>query len=384
MATAAAALLSTAARRLSRSASTIVTREVTGHHKLTIDGFAASRKLPASWSAASPAFEAAGYNWRITYHPNGRSWNEHVSLYLELADNGGDGGARRGHDPVQFRFSLLDQAGEPVPEYSRSKEVRFFSGESRCWGINDFIRWKDLEASGCLKDDRFSVRCDITVIKDWVEESAAGEDDDSHAAAAPPAPRVVVPPPDLHEHLSNLLRKKHGADVLIDVGGEEASDVAHGWLLAARSPVFEAELLAAAKGKVPGGGVRRRMEVHGVEPRVFRAMLHFVYTDALPAMEEEEDAVAMAQGLLAAAHRYKLERLKAMCEEMLCERIDVSTVAGTLAAAQQHGCRALKEACVEFMARPGNLKAAMETEGFEKIKTNCPLVLMELFMKQLP
>ncbi|KAL6846939.1 hypothetical protein ACP4OV_022792 [Aristida adscensionis] len=403
MATAAAAVVSSAARRLSRTASTIVAREVTGHHHLTIDGFAASRKLPPSWSSASPPFEAAGYRWRITYHPNGNSWNEHVSLYLELdgdhpgGDRGG-GGADRGHDPVRVRFSLLDQAGNPVPEYSCSKEVRFFSGNgetsSTSWGVNDFIRWKDLEASGCLKDDRFTVRCDITVLKDWVESGGAGED--GHGGDGAAAARVVVPPSDLHAHLNALLWKKQGADVVIGVGGggggadDKATFAAHGWLLAARSPVFEAELLAAAKETTaPFGGVPRRIEVHGVEPKVFKAMLHYMYTDALPetAAADEKDAaagVAMALGLLAAAHRYKLERLKAMCEDTLCRRIDVGTVVGTLAAAEQHGCRALKAACMEFIARPGNLKAVMATEGFQKIKDKCPLVLMELVIEQLP
>jgi speckle-type POZ protein len=63
-----------------------------------------------------------------------------------------------------------------------------------------------------------------------------------------------------------------------------------------------------------------------------------------------EDDVAMARGLLAAASRYKLEKLKLICEETLLQRIDVSTVAGILAAAEQHQCRALKAACMDFIA----------------------------------
>ena len=79
-------------------------------------------------------------------------------------------------------------------------------------------------------------------------------------------------------------------------------------------------------------------------PRCSKALLHFMYTDELPSKIEEEGQeeqqgaveVAMAQGLLAAAHRYKLERLKLICEEMLCQRIDLDTVAGSLAVAEQH------------------------------------------------
>ncbi|TVU49791.1 hypothetical protein EJB05_01128, partial [Eragrostis curvula] len=174
--------------------------------------------------------------------------------------------------------------------------------------------------------------------------------------------------------------------VYVGAGGEQTAHDAHGWLLASRSPVFEAELLAAAKEKVPGGGVRRHVELQGVEPRVFKAMLRYMYTDALPpemmAAQEQKKAVAMAQGLLAAAHKYKLDRLRLMCEEMLCERVDMDTVAGSLAVAKEHGCQVLEAMCLEFISRPGNLKAVMETEGFEKIKTSCPALLVELLMKR--
>ncbi|XP_066358354.1 BTB/POZ and MATH domain-containing protein 1-like [Miscanthus floridulus] len=379
-------LLSAATRRMSSSrsasssSSSIITREVTGHHNLTISGYAATRKAPVEWIASSQAFDAAGYRWRIKYYPNGNSWNESnecISIFVELADDI-KGPRQEVKDPVQFKLSLLDRAGNPSPKYCRSNDASFFvDGQAR---FQDFIRWKELEESGCLKDDSFIVRCDITVIKKWAE-------DDDTVSVDSASSRVVVPPSDLHRHLYDMLWKKQGVDVAIDVAGETFE--AHGWLLAARSPAFEAELLAAPKEKAPGGGavaVRRRVEIGGMEPRVFKALLHFMYTDALPPsmMEEEEEkhgAVAMARDLLAAAHRYELERLKLLCEEMLCRCIDVDTVAGTMAVAEQHGCGALEAACAEFLARPGNLKAVMETEGYEKIKANP--TMMELIMKQL-
>ncbi|OEL37996.1 BTB/POZ and MATH domain-containing protein 1 [Dichanthelium oligosanthes] len=374
METTTAALLSAAGRRISRcSASSIVWREVRGQHKLTIDGCIPSTKLPRDWSATSKTFEAGGYKWQITYEPYGygNSWSDkYISVELVY-------GGRQQTDPLEFTFSLLDQAGKPVPRYSRSTEICFFNGDhKRKQGFHNFIRWKDLEESGCLRDNRFAIQCDITVIKDWALNSDVNN---GGGAAAPPPARVVVPPSNLREHLNNLLWKKQGTDVTIHVGGEATFD-AHGWLLAARSPVFEAALLSATKDdKVPGGGGRRRMEIQGVEPKVFKALLHFMYTDALPEMKER-DTTAMAKGLLAAAHGYKLQRLKLMCEDMLCKRIEVNTVAENLVVAEQLGCRALKDACVEFISVPGNLKAVMETKGFEKIRANCPSVLIQIFL----
>ncbi|XP_025791693.1 PTI1-like tyrosine-protein kinase 1 [Panicum hallii] len=61
-----------------------------------------------------------------------------------------------------------------------------------------------------------------------------------------------------------------------------------------------------------------------MEADVFRALLHFVYTDTLRdchSVKQQKEA-AMAQHLLVAADRYNLERLKLICEEKLCKHID--------------------------------------------------------------
>ncbi|CAN6343302.1 unnamed protein product [Urochloa humidicola] len=369
-------LLSAAARRCLHSASAVVRREVIESHNLTLDGCAAFREIPRTKFSSSETFEAAGHRWRIQWYPNGvekSTWlgSGYMSFFLEL-DN-----ANQTTDPVNFRFSLLDHAGNPV--HSQAMEGHVFSSDrwsdhSNREGFHYFMKWKDLEKSGCLKDDTFTIRCDISGVK-WMEAEIADAGD---ATAAPVAPRLVMPPSNLHEHLSDLLWKKQGVDVAINVAGETFE--AHGWLLEARAPVLEAELPAATKEKEKApasGGARRRMEIQGMEPKVFKVMLHFIYTDVLPEMKEHE-TVAMAQGLLAAAHRYKIEKLKLISEELLCKRIDVSTVATTLVVAEEHGCHALKAACLEFMGRPGIAKAVMASEGFEKVKARCLPLMMEL------
>ncbi|CAN6348032.1 unnamed protein product [Urochloa humidicola] len=335
-AAAAATLRSAAARRFSSSASTVTMREVIWSHKFTIDGCKASRKLRKPVRCCSKDFDVAGCSWRISCEPNGTD-GDYISFFLN-------------HDhPVhssceecsaaEFKFTLLDQAGNPVPEYSKSLGFHF-------------IRWIDLEESGCLKDDRFSVRCDITGIKTCLHD----DDGDTAVTAANQAQVVAVPPSNLHVHR---------------------------WLIAVRCPVLDAELEGTPQRFTSGGTFRRFMKIEGMESKMFEAMLHFLYTDALPKIGEQE-AVPMAQGLIVAAHRYKLDRLKLMCEEMLCRRVDMGTVAGSLAVAEKHGCRALKAACMELLGRPGNLKAVMAAEGFEKVKADCAGALLELFMKQLP
>lgn len=64
----------------------------------------------------------------------------------------------------------------------------------------------------------------------------------------------------------------------------------------------------------------------------------------------------MAQHLLAAADRYALDRLKVLCEAMLCRDVAIYTVATTLALAEQHHCFQLKSVCLKFVALPENLR----------------------------
>lgn len=93
-----------------------------------------------------------------------------------------------------------------------------------------------------------------------------------------------------------------------------------------------------------------------------QALLHFIYWDSLPDIEEltglntKWASTLMAQHLLAAADRYALERLKSLCEVKLCEDVAINTVATTLALAEQHHCFQLKAVCLKFTALPENLR----------------------------
>jgi speckle-type POZ protein len=76
---------------------------------------------------------------------------------------------------------------------------------------------------------------------------------------------------------------------------------------------------------------------------VFKALLHYIYTDSLPAIDEGE-AMDMARHLIAATDRYSLDRLKLICEDLLCRRVGTSKVVDILAFAQQYNCHGLKKA----------------------------------------
>ncbi|CAN6338589.1 unnamed protein product [Urochloa humidicola] len=206
-----------AARRLSSSASafsasTITVREVTESHKLTIQGYTQSKKIVKSRAWTSPTFQALGRRWQIWYGHEDSAGNQHISLYLSLLDDHGGRHAAAAAIDAEFKFSLLDRSGNPVPEFTRATaELCSFNGDNgRRKGFGNFVKWRDLEASGCLEDDRFSIRCDITAA---MASSTKQSEEDVPAAA-----RVVVPPSDLSEHLAGVLwEEKHGTDVTVDV-----------------------------------------------------------------------------------------------------------------------------------------------------------------------
>ncbi|KAL6643072.1 hypothetical protein ACP70R_021253 [Stipagrostis hirtigluma subsp. patula] len=343
------------------SASAIVGDTASGYHLLHIDGYSRTKEeLPTGQFIKSRPFSAAGRSWRILYYPNGATstFAEFIAIFLYLDESDAE-------PPVKARatFSLLDRAGNPVASHTRSKGLFSYSVHSGGHGLHDFIKREFLEKSEHLLDDCFKIRCDVVVAKELRTEDRAVA-----------SPSMVVPPPDLNRHLSDLLTGEDG-DVTFRVAGETFR--AHRFLLAVRSPVFKAELFGSMRESAAIGGY---IQIDDMLAEVFKNLLHFVYTDTLPGMEEQEEAV-MAQHLLEAADRYDMQRLKVICEQKLCSHLDVSTAATTLVLAEQHRCHRLKEACIEFLKSPNTLDAVMETDGFEHLTKSCPALLRELMSK---
>lgn len=338
------------------SRSAIVADTTSGHHLLTIHGYSRTKGIPTGERVKSHPFIIGGHRWRIDYYPSGvrPEVADYVSLSLILEED------VPAVVKAQYDICLVTKEEEAEQAASMaSASVDEFAAR-KGWEYSKFVRRVELESSKYLRNDSFTVRCDIVVVH-------------GYRAAGGVAAFVSVPPCDLRENLGRLLESEMGADVVFEVGSETVA--AHRCMLAACSPVFAAELFGPMKEGNAASGVVR---VEDMDAEVFKALLRFTYTGLLPETFKED--VVVCQHLLVAADRYNMGRLKLICEQKLCEYIDIGTAATILTLAEQHRCEGLKKACFDFLAAPPNLRAVAATDGFQHLSASCPSLMVELMV----
>jgi speckle-type POZ protein len=177
-------------------------------------------------------------------------------------------------------------------------------------------------------------------------------------------PRIVPTyPGGLYEHIEKLWEKGERFDVTFEVEGQSIS--AHRLMLAARSPVFKSQLF--------GPMAETQMEhikIDEMKAGVFKALLHFRYTDQL--------ALELLQDLFMAADRYGLDKLTLLCEQQLEMNLSVDIVVTTLLLADQHNRAGLKEKCLHFASHPENFLLVALTDGYLNIMPRSPSLVAEL------
>ena len=299
---------------------------------------------PNGQSLETPSFNAGDCYWCIYCDPEPdciiSTPTTGMSISVAL-----DGRVAR---PIKARFvfSLLDRNGEPVPGHTVCTNVRKYSRAGSGYGSDVFIRKESLEEMALeypVDADCFTIRCDVAVYR---------------------------PSPLSNLQQQHLLDTK--SDVTFQVAGEKFS--AHRCVLAARSPVFKAEL---SRASTSGSSCIR---IDDMLPQVFKTLQHFVYTDSLPEVTGVEGSM-MAEHLLAAADRFGMQGLKLICEEKLIRELNENTAAKILKLAVQHNSSFLREACFVFLSDPPVLEAAMAMDDglLEQVAKICPALLKKMW-----
>jgi speckle-type POZ protein len=315
--------------------------------------YSENKDLGIGQFVSSEVVSAGGHLWRVVCYPSGDSNafdGEYASIFLRLVSDSANVPVR-----AIFEAFLLNRDGTPSATHAK-RCVHVFQPELP-WGWARFVKRSDVEAL-FVANGLVTFMCGVIVV----------------ASDDVPVPVPPPPPSDIGLHLGRLLDRTVGTDVTFLVGGEAFP--AHRAVLAARSPVFEAQLLGAmADARVPS------ITVQDMEPAAFRALLQYMYTDSLPADAELGDSdslVAMMQHLVAAADRYALDRLKTMCSLKLTENVSADTVGSILVCAETYGCPELKKRCLDFFAVENNFKKAAFTDGFVNLVQKYPLLSAEL------
>ncbi|KAL8531041.1 hypothetical protein ACS0TY_007888 [Phlomoides rotata] len=323
---------------ISPTSSRSVTETINGSHQFVIQGYSLAKGMGIGKHIASDDFTVGGYKWAIYFYPDGKNPEDnstYVSVFIALASEGTDVRAL-------FELTLLDQSGKGKHKvhshFDRSLESGPYTLKYRgsMWGYKRFFRRAMLESSDYLKDDCLKINCTVGVVVSAIDCSRL------HL--------IQVPDSDIGSDFGMLLENMEGSDVVFNVSGEKFH--AHKLVLTARSPIFRSEFFDVLDSD------KQEIIVSDMEPKVFKAMLHFVYRDAL----DEDEIVASSSGssplvtdtltakLLAAADRYDLGRLRQMCESYLCKDISISSVAHTLALADRYHAAELKAICLKFVA----------------------------------
>ncbi|RLM74719.1 hypothetical protein C2845_PM15G22640 [Panicum miliaceum] len=307
--------------RQPKTSSRCVAESATVTHDFEVAGYSHLKALGVGQYVSSGTFSAGGHDWAIRVYP--KQYGDTIAHYQPPLFYAGaslhlrDAGAGTAEVTASFTLSLLQKDGRVSPMAKRTMTAAFGSPPRDSHGFHKLLadatmlqRWR------CLHNDALTIRCVLTVVRTT----------------------DPVPAPELAGHLGSLLATGMGADVTFDVGGRAFP--AHRVLLAARSPVFRAELFGHMMEKDA-----RRIRIAGVRPEVFELLLHFIYTESLPGNGEGCDA-ATVRHLLVAEDRYGLDRLKHICEGKLLASVDEKTVASMQALAERHNCPRLRDACL--------------------------------------
>ncbi|KAF3323062.1 BTB/POZ and MATH domain-containing protein 2-like protein [Carex littledalei] len=293
-------------------------------------------------------FSVGGYDWALDFYPHGKNSDQendgsHSSLYLTLLTETKDVHA-------ESSFDILDNKGKLVP-FREPISGTFTTRPDDCgsWGYPEFISRDKIEACYC-KDGMLVISCNIRILS-----APSGVDDSSGG---------------LYEDIEKIWEKGEKFDVTFEVEGERIS--AHRFMLAARSPVFEAEL----HGPFAESNSICVINIHDMKAEVFKALLRFIYTDDFEPPSDE-----LVQDLFVASDRYNLQMLKAKCQERLWVDLSIENVLPTLILAEQHSSPWLKEKCLEFASKSDNFTQLAITEGYVHMMQSFPSLLVELRKK---
>jgi len=323
----------------------------------TIERFS-ERQEPNSQFLWSSKFTIRGpddliTHWKMKLYPKGDTpeASGYLSVYLS--------NQTESEVKARYEFTILD--------VTKNKQNRVkstftqFKAKPDSWGFRKFISTDFLKSrsSQWLPEDNLTIVCDVSII--GAERTLSGSKYPEESAKNP------KPKHKCHKQLSTDLEtafhNKDFADVKVACGDRVFE--CHQFMLSARSPVFRAMFqsdMTEAQTK--------RVDIQDLQPDVVNDMLLYIYTGNTPNLNR------VAGELLAAADKYQLEQLKNICEERLCNSLEIGNSVSHLVLGDMYQAQQLKRMSLQFVVR--NMSSVVRSRDWRERLIDHPALMAEV------
>ena len=285
----------------------------------------------------------AATEWHLRVYPNGRSTDDvnHVSLFLHLG---------KGTLPIRAQgfVNIVGKNRRQAGDF-----VKSFTENTGC-GHSKFISHAELNNPelGLLQNDTLNILVDLCVL--GKETSSVGSSE------------LTVPDVNVVPDISATFNMEEFSDFVVKCGGKKFK--CHKVTLACRSPVFNAMIMSNMRESNES-----EMSIDDFDEDTIESLLKYIYFDKVASLDKQ------AESLLAAADKYDLAGLKAICEGNLAQRVNLENAVDLILLADMHNAASLKNYILKYIS--GSVAAiSQKRENIVKLAKN-PDLMAELFSK---
>jgi hypothetical protein len=338
--------------------------------------------------------DVAGHKFIFVYHPH-KGWVDDVNQRASLAI--------LHHEPLQyagvaFRYKVFIES-------SQRGFVQWGESGDEC--VLDDAEGIAFGPDVCSTDDNpagiFNMNHDELLSSEWVSNDTLTAKfqvevrpraNEMVLRESSVEPEVQVLPSTIIQNFLSLLDDASSSDVSFVVQGELMK--AHSLILSARSEVFRLMLNCGMRESAS-----KEVVIDDCEPKLFQAMLRFLYSDCFDFLEEvigpraADDAFGSSEcsvdqsqagekstrlrallNLLAMSHKYQLARLQSWCARELCICVTVEDVCSVLCQAHLYEAKQLEQVCIRFVK--ARMDKVAQTSSFGTMGREWPEVMMKI------
>lgn len=217
------------------------------------------------------------------------------------------------------KLTLHDADGKLLVSKENRTKCRYYGSSLSC---SEFFKASDATDAGTWK-----LSCQVEYEKVEGDENDVIDDynDDAAYKTSISYRRITQ----ANNDYLKLLETSNGSDVTFLF--KERRIMAHKLILSTRSKYFEAMFASSLKESQYG-----EIQVPDVDPKVFKAMLEFLYSGLPPKNLKE-----VALELLIVADKYGVDGLTEICESNACENLTAENVVDSLLVAEKTNCSKL-------------------------------------------